>query len=80
MVARFLYRLASLFFLMLALASWLMTTVALVAQFKGPGFHLEAFCAGIVMPIMAFMMHQCSIEAWRAARYHRYDPLWRDYP
>ena len=80
MVARFLYRLVSLFFLALALVAWAMAAVALVVQFKAPGFDLQAFCAGIVMPIMAFMMHQCSIDAWRAARYRRHDTLWRDYP
>jgi hypothetical protein len=80
MVARFLYRLVSLFFLALALVSWLMAAAEFVALWKAPGFDVGAFGTATVMPIMAFMMHQCSIEAWRAGRYRRYDPLWRDYP
>ena len=80
MVARFLYRLASLFFFVLALVCWLVTVVAIAVQIMGPGFNLGAFCTGILMPFMAFMMHQISIEAWRAARTYYRDPLWSNYP
>ena len=80
MVARFLYRLASLLFFALALICWLVTAVAIAAQIWGPGFNLGAFCTALWMPFMAFMMHQISIEAWRAARTYYRDPLWSNYP
>jgi ABC-type transport system involved in cytochrome c biogenesis permease subunit len=80
MVARFLCRLVSLFFLALALLFWLVMAAAIYAQLKAQTFDLEVFLLGIISPIMALMMHLCSNDARRAARTYRHDPLWRDYP
>jgi hypothetical protein len=80
MVARFLYRLASLFFFVLALMCWLLTAFAVYAQLSANGFNPQAFFIGVMSPVFAFIAHQASIEAWRAARIRYRSPLWRDYP
>jgi hypothetical protein len=80
MVARFLYRLVSLVFFAIALVCWLVTVIAITVHLMGAGFNLGAFFAAVMMPIMAFAMHQCSIEAWRAARTYCHDPRWSHYP
>jgi hypothetical protein len=80
MVARFLYRLVSLIFFATALLCWFLVIGGLVVQFGAQGFNLEAFCMSIMSAVLAFLAHQASIEAWRAARTHRRDPLWSHYP
>ena len=80
MVARFIYRLFSLFFFVLALASWLLMAAAIYAQVVAQGFNLPAFSTSIISAAMALWAHSLSYDAWRAARYHCHDPLWRDYP
>ena len=80
MVARFLYRLVSLFFFVLAGVFWLVWIAAIFAQLKAQTVILEGFFVGIISPIIAFVLHQCANEAWRAARtYYHDDPHWREY-
>jgi hypothetical protein len=80
MMARFIYRLFSLFFLVLALACWLLMAAAIYAQLMVQGFSIAGFSTSIISVAMALWSHSLSNDAWRAARYHRHDPLWRDYP
>jgi hypothetical protein len=80
MVARFIYRLFSLFFFVLALACWLLMAVSIHLQFMALGFDLQAFSTAILSAAMALWTHTFSNEAWRAARRLRHDPVWRDYP
>jgi hypothetical protein len=68
MVARFLYRLASLCLLVSALAFWLLTARTVASQLV-TGFRPEAFCGSIIAPLLACISHLASSEAWRAARH-----------
>jgi hypothetical protein len=81
MVARFIYRLFSLFFFVLALACWLIMGTAVYLQlFVVEAFSLSTFSTGILSVPLALWSHILSNEAWRKGRYHRYydHPLWRD--
>jgi hypothetical protein len=80
MVARFLYRLVSLVLFLGGIACWLIGAGAIVVQVQAQGFDLTAFFVSIWAFVMALMAMQCSTEAWQAARRHRHDPLWWDYP
>jgi hypothetical protein len=75
MVARFLYRLVSLFFLLAGAACWLTGAVLTVGQLTH-GLHLHAFVLTVWAFVLGPLLIQSSGEAWRAARdhyYHRYD-------
>jgi hypothetical protein len=82
MVARFIYRLISLFFFLGAIACWLGDIGGFLLRFAAPSFHLELFLYCVWAFVLAFFLWECRGEAWRAARYHRHDPLslWRHYP
>ena len=75
MMARFLYRVVALVFLLLAIALWLGGCAGIIVQFSAQGFHLSAFALSIVAFVLSMMMMDASNEAWRAARIHhvRYD-------
>jgi hypothetical protein len=74
MVARFLYRTVSLFFFLGAIICWLGGVGGFLLQFAAPSFHLELFCFSVWAFVLAFFLWQARGDAWRAARYHRYDP------
>jgi hypothetical protein len=70
MVARFIYRLVSLIFVLVTLLCWLIGVGAIAVQFTAHGPDLTAFCVSIWAFVMASMTMLASTEAWRAARYH----------
>jgi hypothetical protein len=70
-VARFLYRLVSLFFLVAGIGCWLTGALLTVGQFfHGP--HLDTFILTIWAFVLGPLLLQSSGEAWRAARDHYY--------
>jgi hypothetical protein len=71
MVARLLYRLVSLFFLVGGIASWLAGAVLTVGQLVH-GLHLHAFVLTVWAFVLGPLLMQSSGEAWRAARSHYY--------
>jgi hypothetical protein len=79
MVARFLYRLVSLFFFLASLTCWGIGLVGLYMQIVAAEFHLSLCAVSVWAFILAFMMMQASGDAWRTARY-RHPHLWSHYP
>ena len=80
MVARFLYRVVSVLFMLVACIWWALAAAGLIAQIGASEFNVQAFAVSILSVVFAFMAHQASIEAWRAARTYYRDPLWSNYP
>jgi hypothetical protein len=71
MVARFLYRLVSLFFLLAGVGCYLTGAVLTVGQLAH-GLRLDASLLSIWAFVLAPLLTQSSGEAWRAARDHYY--------
>ena len=71
MIARFLYRLVSLFFLLAGIGCWLTGAVLTATQFvHGPD--LQVLALTIWAFVLGPFLVQSSGEAWRAARDHYY--------
>jgi hypothetical protein len=80
MVARFVYRSVAVFFCLGAILCWLMGIGGFLMQLTAQGFHLELFFYSVWAIVLAHFCWWARGDAWRTARYHRHDPLWRDYP
>ena len=71
MIARFMYRLVSLFFLVAGLACWATGFVLTAGQFLH-GFSPQVLALTIWAFVLGPLLLQSSGEAWRAARDHYY--------
>jgi hypothetical protein len=71
MIARFLYRLVALFFLVAGVGAWLTGALLTVGQFA-TGVDLQGFALTIWAFVLGPLLIQSSGEAWRAARDHHH--------
>jgi hypothetical protein len=70
MVARLLYRLVSLFFLLASIVCFGVGIIGVVLQLTAHGPDLVLIAETVWAFVMGPMFMQSSGEAWRAARYH----------